>query len=322
MQTILNLLGVTASLMLSFISSGMETALYRVSRVRLRVRSEAGDRRSGIVLRVLTRLDAMVTTILISNNIAAYTGTFFLSAQLLHWRVPHTELITTAVITPLFFILTESLPKQLAYTNAERFTSEMIRVFSTFRIVFAPAVFVLNLASSVLRRLFGAGGQTPLAGSERSLLLEHLSAGVAEKVLTAEQNKMAARVMEMESISAGDSMVPLHKLLLLPQGVNRSRAIAEMNRRRRGLAVLIDAAGRPTTGVITMTGFLMNPGEDRDAVTPVAEYLATIAAEKTLPDVLNLFRRHHARNALVTKGNRIVGLITTRSVLNRIAGQL
>lgn len=320
MQLVMNILGLLSALLLSFVSSGMETGLYRVSRVRMRIRAEQGERRAAMVLWVLDRLDAMVTTILINNNIAAYTGTYFLALQLASWRVPHAALITTAVITPLFFILTESLPKQLAYNSADRFTLELIRVFVVLRWVFSPAVWLLNRASALLRRLVGSQTETTLSQSQRTLLMEHLSAGVAEKVLTEEQNHMAMRIMQLESFSAGDSMIPLRSLLLLPQTATRARAVAEMSKRRVQLALLVDPAGRPTSSVVTTAGLLMRPGEAGEGIGGASEQLERIRAGVAIPEVLNLFRKRHARQALVVQGSRVVGLINTQTVLDRIAG--
>ncbi len=320
MQLLLNLLGIAGSLLLSFISSGMETALYRASRVRMHIRSEQGEDRAKVVLNVLERLDAMVTTILVDNNIAAYAGTFFLANQFAAWKVPQAELVTTAVLTPLFFVLTESLPKQIAYNHADYFTLSLIRVFTAFQWLLAPAVWLLNRASALLRRLLGSRGEVPFSQSQRTLLLEHFNAGVAERVLTEEQNRMAVRIMELEGICAGDSMVPLKKLLLLPVGVERGRAIAEMSSQKKRLALLIDSAGRPTSKIVTLTMLLMHPGEDRGGVEEAVVELERVKAGVAIPEVLNIFRRTHLRHALVVQGSRVVGLITTESVLARIAG--
>ncbi|MCD8351181.1 MAG: CNNM domain-containing protein [Planctomycetaceae bacterium] len=320
MQLLLNLLGLVSSLLLSFISSGMETALYRVSRVRMRIRAEQGEARARLALAVLDRLDGMVTTILINNNIAAYTGTYFLTVQLVSWQVPHSEIITTAVITPLFFVLTESLPKQIAYNNADRFTLELVRVFAVLRGVLLPVVWLLNKASGLLRRLVGSHTQTTLSQSQRTLLMEHLNAGVAEKLLTEEQNRMAIRIMQLEGISAGDSMIPLRKLLLLPLTATRARAVAEMGKRHTQIALLVDPAGRPTSSVVTAAGLLMRQGGLGENVAGAAERLDRIRAGVAIPEVLNLFRQRHARHALVVQGSRVVGLITTQTVLDRIAG--
>ena len=320
MQLVLNFMGLVAALALSFISSGMETALYRVSRVRMRIRSERGEARAGTLLHVLDRLDAMVTTILIDNNIAAYAGTYFLTVQLVGWKVPHSELITTAVITPLFFVLTESLPKQIAYNNADAFALALVRVFAVFRKILSPAVWLLNRMSALLRRLLGSSNDTTLSQSQRTLLLEYLNAGVAEKVLSEEQNRMAVRIMQLESISAGDSMIPLRRLLLLPEGATGARALSEMSRRGVQLALLVDAAGRPTDRVVTSTALLLHGEDLKQGVGVVAETLERIRSGVAIPEVLNVFRKRHARHALVVKGNRISGLITTKSVLDRIAG--
>lgn len=317
---VLNILGLAASLLLSFISSGMETALYRVSRVRMRIRSERKEARASLVLRVLDRLDAMVTTILIDNNIAAYAGTYFFAAQLAVWNVRHAELITTAVVTPLFFVLTESLPKQLAYNKADAFSMALVRVFLVFRAVLSPMVWILNHASILLQKVLGTRGETNLSQSQRTMLMEHLSAGVAEKVLSEEQNRMAVRIMQLEGISAGDSMIPLRKLFLLPETADRGRAVREMTRRRVQLALLIDGVGRPTGSVVTLTDLLMQPGDEKEPVAKNMEKLERIRAGEAIPEVLNLFRQRHARMALVVKGNRVDGLITTQSVLDRIAG--
>ena len=317
---VLNILGLAASLLLSFISSGMETALYRVSRVRMRIRSEQGDTRASLVLRVLERLDAMVTTILIDNNIAAYAGTYFFTSQLVAWKVGHAELVTTAVVTPLFFVLTESLPKQLAYNKADAFSMALVRVFMLFRAVLSPMVWILNHASMVLQRLLGTRGETNLSQSQRTLLMEHLNAGVAEKVLSEEQSRMAMRIMQLEGISAGDCMVPLRKLFLLPAASERGRAVRDMTRRRVQLALLIDRAGRPTGEVVTLTELLMRPGGEKEPAEKFTEKLERIRSRDAIPEVLNLFRERHARMALVMKGNQVEGLITTQSVLDRIAG--
>jgi putative hemolysin len=320
MGILLSFIGLLSSLLLSFVASGMETALYRASRVRMRIRSEQGDARAGAVLRVADRIDAMVTTILINNNIAAYAGTYFLAHQLAAWRIPHPALITTAIVTPLFFLLTESLPKQIAFNRADAFSLALIRVFAVLRRLFAPAVWLLNRTSAALRRLLGTESGETLSRSQRSLLTEHLQAGVAENVLTEQQNRMALRIMQLEGIGAGDSMIPLPRLTLLPPGATREEAMRAMTKRGARLALLTDGAGRPTGRVVTTTALLMRPGKRHDAVAGIAETLERIRDGVAIPEVLNVFRRCHARHALVVRGNRVLGLITTQSVLDRIAG--
>lgn len=320
MILLVRLLGLASSLLISFFSSSMETAMYRVSRVRLRMLAEQGETRAPAVMHLLARLDAMVTTILICNNIAAYTGAYFVTAQLIHWRTPQAELVATVLVTPLFFTLTESLPKQLAYNRAEAFTLSLARSLAGFRLLLSPMVWILNHASALLRRAFGSRGEAAIAQGQRHLLLEYLSAGVADKVLSEEQNDMAARIMQLESISAGDCMIPRGSLVFLPEKTTRRRAMAEMKRRAIRMAILVDGSGRPTGRVATMNALTLQPGSPEDPVRDASEKLEAIRAGAAIPEVLNLFRRRHAHYALVVDRGQPAGLITVRRVLDRIAG--
>jgi Hemolysins and related proteins containing CBS domains len=320
MIDLLLVLGIISCLVLSFVSSGMETALYRASRVRMRIREERGEWRAAWVNGVAGQMDGMVTTILVDNNISAYAGTYFLSAILANWHIGHPELVTTAVITPLFFVLTESLPKQLAFGRADTYALELIRVFAVFRWVLRPMVWVLNTASAGLRRVLGAPGEAPLSHSRRTLLIEHFNAGVAEHVLSEEQNRMAARIMELERISAMDAMIPLSEFALLSVNATRKKAVACMVRRRAQMALLIDSAGKPIGAAVTMNALVMQPGKADDPLGQTVERLERIRGETAIPEVLGIFRTRHTRMAAIVDRNRIVGVITSQSVLDRIAG--
>ncbi|MCL1999894.1 MAG: CNNM domain-containing protein [Planctomycetes bacterium] len=320
MYAVLHMIGLLASLVLSGISAGMETALYRVSRVRLRVLSDRGSKRAPVVLRMLDNLEAMIATILINSNIAAYAGAYFLTVQFFLWGVPRAELVAAAVAAPLYFVLTESLPKQIAYNHADRAVLALARAFSVCRRILSPLLRIINLASTVLRRFFGFRGEARLGQSRRAMFLEYLSAGVAEKLLSEEQRGMAARIMDFEGMAVGDSMIPLKKLARVPETASRERATIEMARRRARFVLLTDAAGQPTGFAVTMNSLILTPGRPEDPVRASADRLEQIEAGATLPEALGLFRRRHARHALVTRQNRAVGLITTRSVLDRIAG--
>lgn len=320
MTLILHFIGLLAALALSFASAGMETALYRASRIRMRIRADRGEPRAKLLLRVLDQLDSMVAAILLDSNLAAYVGTYFLTVQLVGWKVPHTELVATAVITPLFFILTESLPKQIAYNNADRFALRFVRLFDWTRRLFMPFVWLLTNTSRVLRKMLKSDREPSLSQSQRTLLMEHLNAGVAEEVLTEEQNSMAVRIMQLEGIDAEDCMVPLRKLVLLPENAPRERALTELAKHRQEIALLVDAAGRVTARAVTMASLVIEEGRTGESVDGIAETLERIRIGVAIPAVLNLFREKHARCALVVQGNRVVGLITTKSVLDCIAG--
>ena len=66
------------------LGNGIETGLYRLNRIRLRLRAEAGDRRAAILLRLLADLRGMIIVCLIWTS----AGTFMVTAAVRRWWPP------------------------------------------------------------------------------------------------------------------------------------------------------------------------------------------------------------------------------------------
>ena len=315
-----NAAGFFAALAMNFFYSGSETSLYRVSRVRLRVRQEEGDGRAGLVVSILDHLEGMVTAILIGNNATAYAGVYFLTAQLMQWRLPRAEILATAILTPVFFVLSESLPKQIAYNHADAWALASVRVLAALRATFLPAVWILNATSAGMRRLLGIKGGGQIAQSQRARLLEFFEAGVAENILSSDQTRMAGRIMELEGITASELMIPLSRSLLLPGRVSRARAAREMAFAGAEFALLTDGAGRATGKIITLNRLIRNPGAPDATIAGIAAELTLVEAGAGLSEVLLRLRQTHTQRVAVQGRRRLVGVITTQSILRRIAG--
>ncbi|MDR3210319.1 MAG: CNNM domain-containing protein [Planctomycetota bacterium] len=316
---LINSLGFFFFLVINIFTSTAETGLYRVSQVRMRIRSDRGDRRAALVLREVKNLDKLITTILVASNISAYAGTYFFTSQFLHWGFPHAEILATIILTPLFFVLAESLPKQLAYHHADSWTPWLAPVLQLFWYLFSPIVRLLNLASLLLRRILGLAGDVELVSSGRARLMERFEAGVADNILTSEQNMMARRIMELESISAADIMIPCSRLPVIAERTSRAGIIQHLALHQEELVMLSGGSGRITGSVVTLDSLIKNPGKPEDSVEGLAVELGRIGSGAALSHVLLWLRDHHAQQAAVTERNRVIGIITSKSILSRIA---
>ncbi len=321
MTVLMPLLGFCASLLLSAFSSGAETGLYRTSRIRMRVFRDQGDKNAGLVLKLLKKIDSLVTAILITNNIASYAGTYFLTMQLIRWHLPQAELLATLILSPTFFILGESLPKQLAYNHATELTLKIAPILAALRLVFAPAVWILNTGAAAFRSLLGIRGSVNIASSERAKLMEYFEAGVAENIITADQNSMAKRIMDLESINAADIMIPIAKLLRMPERTSRAKAVAKIASAHAELAMLTDGAGRATGKIVTLSILIRKPGRPEEAVVAQALELGRIKSGASLNTVMLWLKNNHAQRVAVTERGRITGVITAKSILDRISGR-
>jgi len=106
--------------LIAVVLAAAETALVRVSRVRIAARAEDGDRRAARTLRLLDDLSHVLNTILLVVllvQIGAATVTGILADR---WFGSGGVTIASIVLTIFLFVYSEAIPKTYAYRSAAR----------------------------------------------------------------------------------------------------------------------------------------------------------------------------------------------------------
>ncbi|MDP1662353.1 MAG: CNNM domain-containing protein, partial [Phycisphaerales bacterium] len=108
--------------------AGLETGLYTVNRVRLRVRSsrrEKPDLSARVLAGEVVRLPEVLPALLIGYNLAGALGSYGLTVLLTDqggWGMGRWTLLATnlLVVTPVMFFLADMLPKEIFRADADR----------------------------------------------------------------------------------------------------------------------------------------------------------------------------------------------------------
>ena len=106
---------IVACILLAGFYAGAETGAYRLNRVRLRSRAEAGLRTARLTESLTADMERFVTMTLVASNAAVYGATVFCTA-LVASRVRNdlvAELVSTLILAPLLLIFAEVIPKSL-----------------------------------------------------------------------------------------------------------------------------------------------------------------------------------------------------------------
>lgn len=314
------LLGVAGALVLSFYFSGIETALYSASQVRLRIQADAGDARARLSHAAARSLRGAITTVLIGNNLGNYLGTYLLTSHLaaVGFRTP--ELLATAILLPLFFLLGESFPKRLAHLRANGYLREGVYILRISGILLHPLSILLGGVGSLLHRIIIHLGLRPPPDTGRARLAENLEASRADGLLTEAQLHMTRRIMELDALTVRDAMLPAHDAFTIPESVTCREAARRILRAHHHRAMLADEQGSLTGRLVTLNALLRREdGSPEDSVLTAA--LPTPAFPLSLPlaTALHRMRRESIRLALVCNaaGNP-VGIISMNRILGRV----
>jgi len=137
--------------------SSSETALTAASRVRMHSAEKDGDKRAGLVAKLLNMRERLLGGILLGNNLVNILASVLTTALFtnLFGAGGMALVAATAVMTVLILIFAEVLPKTYAISNPDKLSLKVARPIHLIVRVFAPILAVVQMIVNGLFRLFG-----------------------------------------------------------------------------------------------------------------------------------------------------------------------
>jgi CBS domain containing-hemolysin-like protein len=304
----------------SFFFSGVETGIYVLNRVRLRLRVERGDAAATRVLEFFRRPQLTISTILIGNHVANYGASFFCQEFFRGpVRVGEPEVWTTVVLTPFLFVMGEITPKNVFRLRADPLVYRTSRVLQAAGRVFLPLALFLRW----MGRLTGAMPKSvppPDAMLSRDRLQALVGEVAEEGVLTDQQRRMVTNVMRISSVPVRGAMVPLSEVDAVSEGFDREELLAASGKRgRTRIPVLERASGQPR-GVVNVLDLAYRPGI---ALGDLVQQVPRIPDRSSVNRSLRLLRKARKPMGFVTdRGDRVVGVVTVKDLVEEISGEL
>lgn len=156
-------------IILSAFFSGSETALTAASRARMHQLEKSGEKRAGLVARLIAMRERLIGAILLGNNLvnilASSLATSFFIATFGEGGVVYATLVMTVVVV----VFAEVLPKTYAIAHPDRFALVVAPTIRVIVALFGPITLAIEVLVRRILRLFGtdiAEGQPILSGHE------------------------------------------------------------------------------------------------------------------------------------------------------------
>jgi len=314
-------LAALCGLVMGAIYSGLETGIYVLNKIRLDLHAE-GDLHSARQLKVmLARPNNLLVVLLIGMNISSYLTTFAISAIFLLAGAGHqTEWYTIATATPLLFVLSESVPKNVFQRAGESLVYRLVWVLGISSVVFNAvglAPLVRGFAWLCLRLV---GERSPQQASGRQYLLTIVADSAASGVLTHSQTVMADRVMHIGQVTLGQVMTPIAGVEAMSPETTRDELLGSLAGHDFSRLPVLGGDGA-IVGVINIYDVLLD-----ESVSQPASVMTTppdLPGETTVTDALYHMRQANAAMAVVTDSSGgHVGIVTVKDLVEEIVGEL
>ena len=299
-------------LRLSSFFSGIETAFYRASKLRLNIDAQTGDQLSKSILRFASNPSMFVATILIGNNIANYVTTYAISygAIVAFGTLSElTEVSVTIAASPIVFIFGELLPKTLHYQAPLLMLKRYFTPFYVVHFLLFPLSWPLMMLTRLFERFGGERRQQMLKILGRRPLANVIGQGQEEGVVTRVQHDLIQGVF-LNASQALESLITPREVAFF-QLEKPTRAQLLEHARAFGLvevAVLEERDGRQQAVYYRVCDLLLSQGSLSDIGLTMPELPANLSRLEAL---LKL-QHADADIGLAVKNDEIVGLVRRR----------
>ncbi|MBC5816635.1 MAG: DUF21 domain-containing protein, partial [Candidatus Eremiobacteraeota bacterium] len=132
-----------------------EAALVSVSRLRARGMLERGLKEANAVLELLDDRNRFLTSILVANTIVLLGADSLATFLFIQAGVPYAAVISTVVMTVVFLLFGEIIPKTVAVTDSDRWALRLAPSMLRIAWILTPVVRTFLFLTDFLVRPFG-----------------------------------------------------------------------------------------------------------------------------------------------------------------------
>jgi Mg2+/Co2+ transporter CorB len=317
-------------LLLSFFFAGSETALTASSRAAMLRLEQDGNRKAGIVNKLLAARERMIGALLLGNNAVNIVASSLATALFLTWWGEIGVFYATVVMTVMVVVFAEVLPKTAAIMRPDRFALSVARPISWVVRLLLPILAAIEAVVRVILRPFGIR-----AGESHAILSPHEELRGTVDLLHREggvetlDRDMVGGVLDLRELEVRDVMVHRTEMMMLnaddpPEEIVRAMLASEYTR-----VPLWRGSPENIVGILHAKDLLRairSTTEDDFSkldVTAIALPPWFVPDIRPLSEQLKAFRRRKTHFALVVdEYGDLMGMVTLEDVLEQIVGDI
>ena len=208
-------------LLFSAFFSSAETALTTFNKVRLRMLIDDGNKKAIVLDKVLSNSRKMLSTVLIGNNIVNIAASSLTTVLAQHiFDVNIVVSVCVGVLTLVIIIFGEIIPKTVATLHAESIALSYAKPIKFFMFILTPVIFVLNLFSSFMLKIFRVNVNLNSASITEDELRTIVGVSQEEGIIEDDEYDMINNVFDFGDTCAKDIMIPKVDITMVPIDVS------------------------------------------------------------------------------------------------------
>jgi CBS domain containing-hemolysin-like protein len=309
----------------SALFSMSEAAFLTINKVRLRHLMQRGSAPANVVYHLLTEMDRLIATLLISNNVVNVLIAVLGTLLFIHLFGPERGPVwASVVVTVVLLVAAEITPKLFAVSHADRVALLLAFPLRAFVGLMRPLVWGFTRLSHALIRLLGGKRlpRSPLVTEEELKVMMEL--GREAGVLAEGELRMLNRIFEFSDSVVKEVMVLREDIAAVDLTAKPEDALDVLIEEGHARIPVYRESLDQIVGVIYARDLLMTVRHGSlfvlsDLIRPVS----VVPEHKRIAELLSEFQRTRTQIAIVQDAKqRTSGLVTIEDLLEEIVGDI
>jgi len=328
MSIVIGFVGLVLLIAFAAYLAAAETALMRVSRIRVKYLVEKQVSKADKLDKLIENPDHFLPPLLLMVLVVQLT-----SASLTTWlttRLTHNAgigvLVGTIALTFFMFIFGELVPKAAASHDSEKVALGVTRPVAFLSWLLYPLAFLFELIAKGVLGLFRRG---PLPSEvivrDEGEIKAMVTAAEEHDVIEEEEKEMIHSVFEFSDTLVREVMVPRPDMVTLPTTATVGDALVLTLERGYSRIPVYEGELDYVQGVLYAKDLMkyLKAGTLDMTVTELVREAFIIPETKVLSDMLRDFRSRKVHMAIVVdEYGTVVGLVTIEDLLEEIVGEI
>lgn len=311
-------------ILISFFSSICETAIGLVNRFKFQVKADDGKKTAKIVLKICDHYDRAISTVLITNNVAAIVmstiATIIFYAMIVNKPEmdPYVPLISSIAVTFVVYILGDSLPKTIAKKIPDTISTIFAWPLYIIIILLTPISILFELFAAAIDKIFKTKQETEFTEEDFETAVEKTT---DEGVLEEEQGDIIQSALEFEDTNVKEVLTPREKMLALDiKGLTHEKLQSILTTTKYSRIPIFDREFDNFIGVLHVKTYVKQYLDNPEmSIRKMLQKPIFVPSTIMIDDLFNVFKKNHSHIALVRGKNRkIIGMVTMEDVLEEL----
>ncbi len=307
-------------LILSGYFSASETAFSTVNEIRLKNLANEGNKKAAKVLKIVENYDAMISAVLVGNNIVNIAGTSIATVLFIRIYGDIGATVSTVFTTIVVLIFGEITPKALAKEAPEKYTMATVSSLKFVMAVLSPIVGLFGLWKKLLKNVFKLDNEDTITEGEFLTMVEEAE---QDGGIDASDSELIKSVIEFNDQDAGDILTPRVDVIAVSVSdtTDEIKEVFEKNEYSR-LPVYEEDID-DIIGFIHQRDFYTYVLSGEKSVKDILNPVMYVAPVTKISKILAELQKKHIHIAVVTdEFGGTDGIITMEDILEELVGEI